>query len=851
MALAEHSFIPGAPRRRAAASTPIYRTAVVTVGLIAALVVAVFGLTQSVSTVSAAALSVDLGRLTLATALEVSLLAWTVILWSQIIASFDVAAPALPALFRIWRRSTLAKYLPGAVWSAVATAEAADRARVSTVAVTASFLIQATFTLLSSVVVSTILLGPASWGRLTGMIGALGAGICLARPSAINGLVRFVAKRTGGTAPRWIASWTVGIGLLLLHLLTWLAYGAVFAVLLAALTPAAAGASWALLAGINAGAFAAGFVAVFAPGGIGVRESILVLLLTPIIPALGTRITIAAASRVWLACTEALGAALSVAVTVHARRGAARRAAIASPSDGRTCSRHRPRPTTVGAMLPTDADVLVDSRRALAVIVARCRTAQRSIAISQLAFDSDCAPVTEGAIPAESLLDVLVACARRGVDVRIVLNGGLLLDTTPALRRGLSNRGADRTLQLRTIQHFPRMMHAKSIVIDERDAFLMGASFVNGYWSGAAHTADGHPNAFPGDGERPLHDVAIHLRGGAARTLSACFEDLWSAAARDHAESAPSMDDVDRSIPHDPAGDVMTSGTSVTRIARTAPQRRDAAGCTEILDEYLSAIDDARDYIYLESQYFSARPIAKAVRDALAAHRDLQIIAVINQNPDITGYRAWQNARLREHRLLEHPRVGVFALWSTVPSWRVPGKTEITQVFVHSKVALIDDRCSIIGSANLDGASLHSYADDFTSRLGRRFFPRVRNYDVAAVVTDSSNNRDGHGVAARSRRALWARHLGECADRTTRPSDGWLPLWRAAARANVLDLRSGNAMRGRILPYVTAPHPRRQLAALGIADERLCLRFDPGFAEVAWSPSWMKRLVPERWRARP
>ena len=37
---------------------------------------------------------------------------------------------------------------------------------------------------------------------------------------------------------------------------------------------------------------------------------------------------------------------------------------------------------------------------------------------------------------------------------------------------------------------------------------------------------------------------------------------------------------------------------------------------------------------------------------------------VLNQNPDVTAYRRWQNARLAESGLLAHPRVGVFALWS-------------------------------------------------------------------------------------------------------------------------------------------------------------------------------------------
>jgi hypothetical protein len=237
------------------------------------------------------------------------------------------------------------------------------------------------------------------------------------------------------------------------------------------------------------------------------------------------------------------------------------------------------------------------------------------------------------------------------------------------------------------------------------------------------------------------------------------------------------------------------------------------------------------------------------VRAALDATPALELVLVINQNPDITGYRGWQDARLREQGLLDHPRAGVFTLWSTTPSTDAT-RIELTQTFIHSKVSIVDDWWATVGSANLDGASLHSYGDDFESWIGRRIFGRYRNYDINVALDKSASFGGGRGMVAGTRRSLWQRHLGEAIDPARRPEDGWLSLWRAAAASNVDALRHGRAMPGHVLPYVPVAAPRDQLAALGVdlGAGNVDLRFDPGRAEVALSAGWMKRLLPERWR---
>jgi hypothetical protein len=165
-------------------------------------------------------------------------------------------------------------------------------------------------------------------------------------------------------------------------------------------------------------------------------------------------------------------------------------------------------------------------------------------------------------------------------------------------------------------------------------------------------------------------------------------------------------------------------------------------------------------------------------------------------------------------------------------------------VFVHSKVVIVDDLWATSGSANLDGVSLHSYGDDFTGGVARRVFRNVRNFDVNVVV------RDDHGPAAVAdlRARLWSEHLALPADALDRrPSDGWLPVWRERAAANVAALaRPGgaDAMRGFVLPYSVQRTPALQLADLGVPVDpaRIDLCFDPGWLEVQFSPNWIRNM---------
>lgn len=483
---------------------------------------------------------------------------------------------------------------------------------------------------------------------------------------------------------------------------------------------------------------------------------------------------------------------------------------------------------------------LVDNADAYRALLAECRGARESIWITQLAFDADCVAREAGDAARETrIVDLLlVAAGERGVDVRILLNASLLLDTAAPLRAYAAAAGADPArFRIRGIRRFPQLLHAKLVVVDRRAAFLMGSPFVNGYLDDSQHAPTDARRPPRELGGRPLHDLSVQLEGAAAAALGEAFAELWNGA-----------DDVaDRDVDALPAPP--TSGAEeMPRIVRSAPRARRAGHPperAEILPALLEGIAGATRLIYVEHQYLSSLAVIGALAGALERAPRLEIIVVLNQNPDVTAYRGWQNRRLASSGLFSHPRVGTFALWSVAP--RAEGRAAINQLFVHSKVVVVDDRWAMVGSANLDGVSLQTYGDDFSSRLGRRVFRGVRNFDVAAVLAGEPGSATAASVLE-LRTALWREHLdAPDLDASAPPAEGWLAHWRRRAAEHARELRegrTGDAARIVVLPYSRRGSPARQLgdAGVALASQRLDLCFDPSWVEVHLSPNWVRNM---------
>jgi uncharacterized membrane protein YbhN (UPF0104 family) len=236
----------------------------------------------------------------------VLIVAWRVMLaaWGQRLGGWEAA--------RIWTVSSLGKYLPGKVWAIAGMAVMSQRAGVAPWAATGS-----------AVVLQVLAIGTgAALAGLTGA-GALeaahpGARVALALmvagavigvglllwPPLLRQLLRFAAP--GSVADRAPSVRGIVFGILA-NLIAWVGYGTALWLLARGLLPGVR-LAWLPAVAVFAASYLAGFLALFAPGGIGVREGLFILMLQQPL-GIGAATALALASRLLLTITE-LGAAV-------------------------------------------------------------------------------------------------------------------------------------------------------------------------------------------------------------------------------------------------------------------------------------------------------------------------------------------------------------------------------------------------------------------------------------------------------------------------------------------------------------------------------------------------------------
>ena len=212
---------------------------------------------------------------------------------------------------RICMVSNLGKYIPGKVWAIAGNAVLAQRAGVEPHAAVAAAILNQALAIGSGVILVSVL-SPAA-------LGAYGSGYVVA--TLVLGAVAIIAVLTltssralrllqrvlPGSIPQLVpVSLGVMLGSLAVNALAWAGYGIAFLVLARGLTPDAS-LGWSQATTVFTISYLVGLVALFAPGGVGVRESAFTLLLAPPL-GLKLAVALALATRVLLTVTE-LGAA--------------------------------------------------------------------------------------------------------------------------------------------------------------------------------------------------------------------------------------------------------------------------------------------------------------------------------------------------------------------------------------------------------------------------------------------------------------------------------------------------------------------------------------------------------------
>ena len=234
-----------------------------------------------------------------------------VVLWRKLLYALGGRLTLVDA-HRIWYFGNLARYIPGKVFQLAGTAYLARAKGVSSSTTVAASVLAQAFVIGSAVIVTVATLGGSSIPGPTWLPFVVLVGLAALVFTPLFDGVRAVLSRW---QPNDVSE-TVSIGmrqrglLVIGYVVAWFFFGTGFYLFLSGLTVVAAADLWPLV-GVSAAGYAVGWLAVFAPGGIGVREGVYALLLARFLPPSAAAAT-AILSRLWLTAIEvAVAAALA------------------------------------------------------------------------------------------------------------------------------------------------------------------------------------------------------------------------------------------------------------------------------------------------------------------------------------------------------------------------------------------------------------------------------------------------------------------------------------------------------------------------------------------------------------
>lgn len=234
-------------------------------------------------------------------------------MWRLITTHLGGVQPGLKSSLRIYFVSSLGRYIPGKLWQIAGLAVFAQKAGISAYSATAASL-AGQFAFLSSGLVYLALLLPG-WGGYAPIVGAaaliiVGVGLFLLFTSnAKVWLTRKFGERFG-TALALLdrITWREALVWWLAYALTWALLGVAFVIFVSSFTPLN-GSQSLHVAGTVAAAYLFGYVLFFSPAGIGLREGVMVGLLSDVMP-LPAAVVVSVVSRLWFTAAELLPLAL-------------------------------------------------------------------------------------------------------------------------------------------------------------------------------------------------------------------------------------------------------------------------------------------------------------------------------------------------------------------------------------------------------------------------------------------------------------------------------------------------------------------------------------------------------------
>jgi phosphatidylserine/phosphatidylglycerophosphate/cardiolipin synthase-like enzyme len=360
--------------------------------------------------------------------------------------------------------------------------------------------------------------------------------------------------------------------------------------------------------------------------------------------------------------------------------------------------------------------VLIDGAEALPSMADAIRSATSHVYVAGFFFTSSFA-LRRGGAPVV-LRNLLAEVAERA-DVRVLGWAGAPLPLFKPSRSDVRKlrdalvAGTGIRFELDARERPLHCHHEKAIVVDDRVAFVGGIDLTD--QAGDRFDSPLHPSR----GAVGWHDAAVRLEGPAVADVADHFRLRWREVT---SEVLPA--------PATPPAAV-ASGIE-TQIVRTIPERiYDAVprGDFRILESYVRAIRGAQRFVYAENQFLWSPEIATELVAKLKdpPRDDFRIVVVLPARPN----SGEDDTRGVLGELIAADEDAGRVLACTLYA-RSRGLADL--IYVHAKIAVVDDDWMTIGSANLNEHSLFN------------------DTELNVVVRDPA-------LVTGTRRRLWAEHL--------------------------------------------------------------------------------------------
>ena len=400
--------------------------------------------------------------------------------------------------------------------------------------------------------------------------------------------------------------------------------------------------------------------------------------------------------------------------------------------------------------------------------------------------------IVHGRLTGTSLIDAITSAARRGCSVKALLFNVPGTEAPGPFRfwhakdnyefaQMVSAAGGEVVLDSR-LAPVPASAHHQKFVLSisknsERNvAYLGGIDVCLDRWDRSAHDAaperqrdfvragvvESHTPSQPG-----WHDLQVRVQGPAIDQIWQVFKERWN--DRRPGNHHPLLARYRGGTPLPGPGPVTpAAGTQAVQVNLTLPAgmfpEAGGAGEMTVARAHEHAVDRAQHYVYVEDQYVWPCSLVDKLEQALK--RGVYVLMIVARDYDAPGLASIAK-RLR-HQVAERLRAAGGDRFGLFHIERQDG----SQIYVHSKVVIVDDCYASIGSANFNARSL---TNDTELQIGV--------VDEAHLETTIGRQRETVCRFAHELRcALWAEHLEVSVDSLRDPIVAITDRWAIAPK---------------------------------------------------------------------